>query len=232
MPSDDTTPSDTDDRDASTTSMRTVDLTPDDALADPGQGPDTQTAAGTDAETAPDGERVAKQALQAADGATEREHLDAAIADLRDEFDTLAQRRSQTQRRQQRLAQQREQFKATRDHLQSLVDDGDERLIMREWAGGISTAVPPEDLPDLVETVDERRESLRDDEQQIAERLDTISHRIETVQAGLSELQTRKEAFETVESTKQDINGSLSQTESQDRSQPTQTEGYRHPRSQ
>lgn len=147
------------------------------------------------------GKREARRHIQQADGATESEKVKNAFATLQQKLQSLSEKQQQASQQRQQLENQRAQLQATIEHLVEIQDDDtDDRLILRDWAGGITTSVPEDELPDVISKLRRRCDEIGDECDSLDTRLEKLQRGRETVRFALAEVKQTKETLSSIAS--------------------------------
>lgn len=195
----------TDDHDDEDTQRISVDLSPDEPADESGgTPPQRQQAQQPGQQPASDdaGVEEARRYLQDADGASERERAENAMAALEQEYRQTREQLQQVQQQKQTKEQRRENLEETKQRVVRQPPDGQ---IFQQLVGGISFEVPPAevedgekasdfyDRDDLHADIEETREELADQIATLTERERKLEDVVETTRAAHEKLAAHRD---------------------------------------
>lgn len=167
-------------------------------------GSDSRTTTDPE-ETIERGKSEARRHIEQAEGETISECVDNALTTLREKFQNIAQKHQQASSKVQEHEANISNLQDTIDHLQTLNKQEDPPLVLRQWAGGIQTAVDG-DLTETISDLEERVSQLKGQHTQLEEQAEKLRRGRETLKAAVYVASQTKETLPNQNATLVDTN--------------------------
>lgn len=141
-------------------------------------------------------QNVVQEHIRQAPGPTEADQVTHALRELRQKRQQAQENLQELHQQRQQLAAQRDQFGATVDHLEEIAEDeDDDRLILRDWAAGITTEVTDDELDEVIERISERMEQQSEAQSDVEAEAKETRRDVQVLQYACEQLQSTKETL-------------------------------------